>query len=87
MKRIVLNYLGIAVIAAFIGIGLSACSNANAQGRNSNASERWEYKVYNGSSFTLESEFNELGKDGWEYVGNASYAASTHFLIFKRRLP
>ena len=80
------------VLALFVvvslGAGLSACDNANAQGNNSNASVRWEYKVVRidmGSQSTAEQDLNELGKNGWEFAGAHNYNSSS--MIFKRRLP
>jgi hypothetical protein len=82
-----LKYFVIAAIAVFLGMGLSSCSNTNAQGRNVNTPERWEYRVTNidtGSPKANEAVYNELGRDGWEFVGRGRY--DTH-LVFKRRLP
>jgi len=88
-------------VAVSLGMGLSACDNANAQGSNSNALVRWEYKItdigvssqYDASLgrstySASESHFNELGKDGWEFVGFASMGNGySNGQIFKRRLP
>jgi len=97
-----LNYLVIVAIVVSLGMGISACSNTNAQSRNANAPERWEYKIV-GISFDqdsrtsyddpvtyskTEAKFNELGRDGWEYVGNSEHSTnSSHKHVFKRRLP
>ena len=72
-------------VVVFLGMGLSACDNANTQGSNRSALVRWEYKITNISVYSqyddtlkkstfsaTESQFNELGKDGWEFVGFAS---------------
>ena len=90
MKRVFLNYVAIVAIAVSIGMGLSACSKSNAQGGNSNASTRWEYKAIHIASpyeTGIESSFNELGKDGWEYVGGSGAQNQGYAHIFKRRLP
>ena len=79
-----------------LGLGLSACDNANAHGGNSNVSVRWEYKItdiniWSGSDGSYSESialFNELGKDGWEFVGFSSIGNGySNGQVFKRRLP
>ena len=54
--------------------------------------KKWEYKVVNHEEFVLwirsgqvEKKFNELGRQGWEFVGLESIGGSV--LVFKRPLP
>ena len=83
-------------VVVSLGIGLSACDNANAQGSNSNASVRWEYKInsisiWSGNDGTYSESvafFNELGQEGWEFVGFSSIGNGySNGQVFKRRLP
>ena len=93
-----INFALALFVVVSITIGLSSCDNANAQGgiSNNNATVRWEYKLVNistgtdfdGTFSTATAAFNELGKEGWEYVGFSEIGngySSGH--IFKRRLP
>ena len=100
-KIIIFKFVLLFSVVLSFGVGFSACGNANAQGSNSNALVRWEYKItyiivssqYDAtlerSTYSAtESQFNELGKDGWEFVGFASMSqGSASTQIFKRRLP
>lgn len=50
---------------------------------------KWEYKFYlkmEDSKKELESIFNGLGKEGWEYCGETpSEHEKTNYFIFKRK--
>ncbi|HTE62137.1 MAG TPA: hypothetical protein VK631_17425 [Solirubrobacteraceae bacterium] len=49
---------------------------------------RWEYKARNlakVAGIMLETDFNKLGAQGWEFVGMAS-GGREGYAIFKRRL-
>jgi len=96
MKKTI-KFFGIIAIVVALGIGLSACGNAQAQGqviRAAVAPERWEYKVVIQSITWREKEeatrrFNELGAQGWKLVSSAR-TGSHHPMdghVFKRRLP
>ena len=71
-----------AIIMAFV---FTACGGRSGSGGNSNASVRWEYKVVSTYNIGGETGFNELGREGWEYVG--SFGQYGQDLTFKRRLP
>jgi len=103
MKRVFYSVLVAAILAVMVagcvGSG-SGLGNTNAQVRINNAPERWEYKIVDISiypqydsqgmpSYSIsESLFNELGKDGWEFVGFSSIGNGySSGQIFKRRLP
>ena len=89
-KRNILKFVFALFVVATLGMGLSACGNANAQGGNSNASARWEYKIV---SIRYEEDasqngLNDLGKEGWELVTTFQDAhCCSAMFTFKRRLP
>ena len=86
----ILKFVLALFVVVSLGVGLSACDNATSQSSNSNASVRWEYKVVDigGLYEQREAAFNELGKDGWEYIGFSSTGNGySNGQVFKRRLP
>lgn len=55
--------------------------------RDANPESQWEYKAINlnwKASVAFESEFNKLGKKGWEFIAVAG-RDNVHRAIFKRR--
>jgi len=101
------NFLGkvffgllVSTIVLSIGMGFSSCTKVDAQNPNnsngqqsgnSNAPERWEYKMIrlSGSEKSLEENtntVNNLGNDGWELVSAGHVGNSADFLFtFKRK--
>ena len=97
-RKNIINFSLTLFFMVSLALGLTACDNTNAQGSNSNSkvSVRWEYKITRiyinsgGDGMYTESiaAFNELGKEGWEYVGFSEIGNGySNGHIFKRRLP
>jgi hypothetical protein len=84
-----------AVAAALLAAWISFSRAQDAQRGGANAARAWEYRVVvltdvvgvqqalqqapGKTGAALESKFNELGQDGWEYCGDLPGAA-----VFKR---
>ena len=89
------KFVSALLLASLFFAGFSSCSSMYARSRSSinaqsrdniNASEQWEYKVLKSSSNAkkMEEIFNELGREGWEYVGNGSYKYTRP--VFRRKI-
>ena len=80
MKRVFFLILTTAIMAVAI-TSFNNCSSNSAQGR-------WEYKTISHYE-TSESQFNELGKSGWEYVDSFQSGGfqGSDMNVFKRGIP
>jgi len=94
MKKFFFSSLVISTFIVAVGIGLSACSNNNAQQRNNiSAPDRWEYKVIEGERSIHDqgiakttNALNALGEEGWELVSSVHSDRGYIFLYLKRKL-
>ncbi len=61
-------------------------AKAERQERDENPTQQWEYlarNLFKVPGMNLEDNFNEHGRDGWEFVAMAS-GGSESYAIFKR---
>ena len=78
LRKTVVAILAVAIVGVFVGMGI-----AHAQGGAPSGVVRWEYHfvfAWGGSP----AEFNRLGAEGWQFVGEA---VDGSYNVFKRRLP
>ena len=76
MNRKLIFSVMLVCLLAFMVLFTVSCTKAYAQ---SSPNVRWEYRIVTYSSFEDRvRNYNEAGKEGWEYVGDG---------VFKRRIP
>ena len=90
----------IVAIVAVAALFLSTRSSREAAGQSTARAQQWEYKFVYGRNWTytetgnqlptdkqissFTERFNELGTEGWEYVGEPAPGSGNHILVFKR---
>jgi hypothetical protein len=96
LRKACLGLVAAGVVVS-LGIGLSACSNAYAQGGKINAPVKWEYMQLCGSfdcdrntkqnrDYDIVQDLNRLGNEGWELVSTSTcqYSGGTqlHGIVY-----
>lgn len=80
------------VVGVLLGLAIPFFSRQEAHGQRDEKKQQWEYKLVERHTLTelpaLIKEYNELGAEGWEFVGSAGARQdrlnSQTLLIFKR---